>query len=149
MYSFALFVHIVGAVLLFVLLTIEGAGLRAGFATANVNRILGPISALAILVPGLYMMAMGPGWKAWVAVGIATWFLIAVLGAATGISVMSGRMNNRAATISWLIRIGLALAVVFDMTVKPGLLVSITAVLAGVIAGAAASAARARLVPSA
>jgi hypothetical protein len=149
MYSFALFVHIVGAVLLFVLLTIEGAGLRAGFATANVNRILGPISALAILVPGLYMMAMGPGWKAWVAVGFATWLLIAVLGAATGISVMSGRMNNRAATISWLIRIGMALGVVFDMTVKPGLLDSITAVLAGVIAGAAGSAARARLVPSA
>src|ERR1700686_3718324 len=97
MYSFALFVHIVGAVLLFVLLTIEGAALPAGFSTCNVNRILGPISALAFLLPGLYMMAMGPGWKAWVAVGFATLLLIAVLGAATGISVVSGRMNNRAA----------------------------------------------------
>jgi hypothetical protein len=149
MYSFALFVHIVGAVLLFVLLTIEGAGLRAGFATANVNRILGPISALAILVPGLYMMAMGPGWKAWVAVGFATWLLIAVLGAATGISVMSGRMSNRAAMISWLIRIGMAVGVVFDMTVKPDLIVSVGAVLAGVVAGGAATFIQARQVRSA
>ena len=149
LYSIALFVHIVGALLLFVLLTIEGIGLRVGFASASVNRVLGPVSALAILVPGLYMVATQAGWKAWVAVGLVSWVLIAAVGTVTGNSVLRGRMSQRAATISWLIRIGMALGVVFDMTVKPGLLVSITTVLAGVIAGAAASAARARLVPSA
>jgi hypothetical protein len=149
LYSIALFVHIVGALLLFVLLTIEGIGLRVGFASASVNRVLGPVSALAILVPGLYMVATQAGWNGWVAVGLVSWVLIAAVGTVTGISVLRGRMSRRAATISWLIRIGMALGVVFDMTVKPGLLVSITAVLAGVIAGAAASAARARLVPSA
>ena len=49
LYSIVLFVHIVGALLLFVLLTVEGVGLRAGFPSAAVNRVLGPISALAIL----------------------------------------------------------------------------------------------------
>ena len=47
LYSIVLFVHIVGALLLFVLLTVEGVGLRAGFVTASLNRVLGPISALA------------------------------------------------------------------------------------------------------
>src|SRR5258708_38180811 len=119
LYSIALFVHIVGALLLFVLLTIEGVGLRAGFATAQLNRILGPISALAILIPGFYM-ASQLGWKPWVAVGLTSWILIAVGGAFTGISVMRGRMGSRTATISWLVRIGMALGVVFDMAVKPG-----------------------------
>jgi hypothetical protein len=138
LYSIALFVHIVGALLLFVLLTIEGAGIRAGFPTAQVNRVLGPISALAILVPGLYMVASQVGWKPWVAVGITGWVLIAIGGAVTGISVMRGRMGVRTATISWLVRIGMALGVVFDMTVKPDALVAVAAVLVGVMVGAAA-----------
>jgi hypothetical protein len=149
LYSIALFVHIVGALLLFVLLTIEGIGLRVGFASASVNRVLGPVSALAILIPGFYMVATQAGWKAWVAVGLVSWGLIAVAGTVTGISVRAGRMSHRVATISWLVRIGMAFGVVFDMTLKPGLLVSITAVVAGGILGAAASTARARLVPSA
>jgi hypothetical protein len=138
LYSIALFVHIVGALLLFVLLTIEGAGIRAGFPTAQVNRVLGPISALAILVPGLYMVASQVGWKPWVAVGITGWVLIAIGGAVTGISVLRGRMGVRTATISWLVRIGMALGVVFDMTVKPDALVAVAAVLVGVMVGAAA-----------
>ena len=136
-YSIALFVHIVGALLLFVLLTIEGVGLRAGFATAQVNRILGPISALAILIPGIYMVATQVGWKPWIAVSITSWVLIAAGGAYTGISLMRGRMATRTATISWLVRIGMALGVVFDMTVKPDAIVAVIAILAGVVTGAA------------
>src|SRR5690348_6605546 len=126
LYSFALFVHIVGAVLLFVLLTVEGVGLRVGFSAAPMNRILGPISAVAILVPGAYMMWAQVGWTGWVAVGIATYVLIAAVGALTGINLMGGRMSRRAATVSWLVRIGMALAVLFDMTVKPNGLVAAT-----------------------
>jgi hypothetical protein len=147
-YSIALFVHIVGALLLFALLAIEGVGLRAGIPTAQLNRILGPISALAILLPGLYMMKAQWGWAGWIVVGITSWVLIAVVGAFTGISVMRGTMSNRAATVSWLIRIGMALGVVFDMTVKPDLLLSVVSVLVGVIVGVAASLARPRQVPS-
>jgi hypothetical protein len=144
LYSVALFVHIVGAVLLFVLLTIEGVGLRMGFSAAPANRVLGPISALAILVPGAYMMWAQVGWTGWVAVGIVTYVLIAVAGAFTGISVMRGRMSDRAATLSWLVRIGMALAVLFDMTVKPNGLVAALVVVAGAVLGVAASLARKR-----
>jgi hypothetical protein len=140
LYSIALFAHIVGAILVFVLLTIEGLGLRFGFDYAQLNRMLGPVSALLILVPGLYMMAAQWGWAGWIVTGIAAYVLIAGLGAYTGISVMRGRMDRRTAVVSWLARIGMALGVAFIMTVKPSLVVSVTAVLVGVVVGAAAGA---------
>ncbi len=56
-YSIALFLHILGAVLLFVLLTVEGVTMRQGTTGARFNRLFGPISALLILGPGLYMVA--------------------------------------------------------------------------------------------
>ena len=136
LYSIALFAHIVGAILVFVLLTIEGLGLRSGFDYAQLNRVLGPVSAALILVPGLYMMAAQWGWAGWIVTGIATYALIAGVGAYTGISVMRGRMNRRTAVVSWLVRIGMALAVAFVMTVKPSLVFSVTAVLVGVALGA-------------
>ena len=139
LYSIVLFVHIVGAVLLLVLLTIEGVGLRLGISPAPLNRILGPISGLAILFPGLYMMKAQWGFAGWVVVGITSWVLIAAIGAYTGISVMRGTMSNRAATVSWLIRIGIALGVVFDMTVKPDLLMSVLSVLVGLVVGGVAA----------
>src|SRR6266849_5771784 len=83
LYSIALFFHIVGGVLLFVLLTIEGVGLRQGFMAARLNRVLGPISALTILVPGLYMVASQWGLKGWIVVGLAAWVLIAEESATT------------------------------------------------------------------
>src|SRR2546430_1034142 len=144
LYSIVLFVHIVGALLLFVLLTVEGVGLRAGFTSAPLNRVLGPISALAILFPGLCLMKAGWGWTGWVVVGIVTWFGIAVVGAGTGVAVKRRRLSNSAATISWLLRVGMALGVVFDMTVKPNLLVSVLAVAIGMGLGAVASLARRR-----
>jgi hypothetical protein len=140
LYSFALFAHIVGAILVFVLLTIEGLGLRFGFDYAQLNRMLGPVSALLILVPGLYMMAAQWGWAGWIVTGIAAYVLIAGVGAYTGISVMRGRMDRRTAVVSWLARIGMALGVAFIMTVKPSLVASVTAVLVGVVVGAAAGA---------
>jgi hypothetical protein len=126
LYSIALFVHIVGAMLLIVLLALEGFTLRTG-AAARLNRVLGPIALVAILVPGFYMAAQ-IGWHAWTAVGLASYALIAAGGAYTGISVMRGRMSPAAATVSWLVRTGIATGVVFDMTVKPELAGSIAAV---------------------
>ena len=149
LYAIALFIHIVGALLLFVLLTIEGVGLRAGIAAAPINRVLGPISALAVLVPGFYMVATQWGWKGWIGVGITSWVLIAVGGAFTGISVMRGRMKTRLATISWLVRYGMALGVVFDMTIKPDVGVAVAAVAIGAALGAATGLAARREVRSA
>ena len=149
LYSIALFLHIVGAVSLFVLLTVEGITLRQGTTGARFNRAFGPVSALLILVPGFYMVAAGAGWSAWVGVGLISWVLIAVIGAVTGISVLRGRMSRRSAAFSWAARVGLALAVVFVMTVKPGLLVSSIVVIAGAAGGFAASLVTARQVQSA
>jgi hypothetical protein len=137
LYSLALFIHIVGSLLLFVLLTVEGIGLRQGFMAPRLNRVLGPISALTILVPGLYMVASQWGWKGWIVVGITSWVLIALAGAATGISLLAGRLNTRAATASWSIRVGMALGVVFIMTIKPDLPLAVIAVLAGAALGGA------------
>lgn len=135
LYSIALFLHIVGALLLFVLLTIEGISLRQGFMAARLNRALGPISALAILVPGLYMSVSPWGWRGWIVAGLAAWVLIAVGGAVTGINRLAGRWNTRTAAASWSIRVGLALGAVFIMTVKPDLLVSVLSVVAGAALG--------------
>jgi hypothetical protein len=146
LYSVILFVHIVGALLVFVLLTVEGLGLRFGFDYARLNRILGPISAAAILLAGLYLMWAQWGWKGWILVGIATYVVIAGLGAYTGISVTRGRMTTRAATNSWLARIGMASAVLFDMTVKPNGLVAALLVIAGAIVGVAVGVVRRRAV---
>jgi hypothetical protein len=145
LYAIALFVHVVGAVLVFVLLTVEGVGLRSGMAAASVSRVLGPISALAILIPGFYMAAQS-GWHAWTAVGLASYAVIAGVGAYTGINVARGRLSSRAAATSWLIRTGIALAVVFDMTVKPELVGSTVAVVVGVAVAMAAVLPTVRLV---
>ena len=138
-YSIALFLHILGALLLFVLLTVEGITRRQGTTGARFNRILGPISALLILVPGLYMVASSAGWSGWVEVGLTTWVLIAVSGAITGIGLLRGRVSMRTAAISWSARVGTAVAVVFIMTVKPDLLASFVAVVIGLAAGIAGS----------
>ena len=149
LYSIALFAHIVGALLVFVLLTIEGLGLRFGFGYAQLNRVLGPLAALLILVPGLYMMQAQWGWTGWVVTGLVSWVFIAVVGAYTGIRVMRGSMDRRSAVISWLVRVGIALGVVFDMSVKPNALVSVVAVVVGIALGAAAGVvARRRAVPA-
>ena len=113
------------------------------------NRVLGPLAALLILVPGLYMMQAQWGWTGWVVTGLVSWVFIAVLGAYTGIRVMRGRMDRRSAVISWLVRVGIALGVVFDMSVKPNALVSVVAVVVGIALGAAAGVvARRRAVPA-
>lgn len=136
LYSIALFAHIVGALSLFALLAIEGVSLRAGLGPRGVQQILGPISAVAIVIPGFYMAAQ-IGWHGWVAVGLASYAVIAVLGAYTGINLMRGRMNVASATVSWLARVGIALGVVFDMTVKPEVVVSAIVVVVAMAAGIA------------
>lgn len=136
LYSIALFVHIVGAIALFALLAIEGVSLRAGTSARAVQQVLGPVTLLTIVLPGFYMAAQ-IGWHAWVAVGLAGYAVIAVLGAYTGVALMRGRLSARTATISWLTRVGIALGIVFDMTVKPEVAVAVIAVVVAMAAGAA------------
>lgn len=138
LYSIALFVHVVGAVLVFVLLTVEAAGLRSGTGAAQLGRTLGPFSALAILVPGIYMAAQ-TGWYAWTGASLAAYAVIAGLGAYSGIAFMRGRISKGAAILSWSVRTGLALGVVFEMTVQPDLVLALGALIASAALAAVAA----------
>ena len=161
--SLALFLHVTGALLLFVTLTVEGIALRllrraatsaeaaGASAMLRVNRIVGPISAIGVLVPGLYMTATNWGAAAWIVVALISWALIAVLGAFNGIRVLAlqrllaqeggssamAQLRNPLFFVSWLTRVGIALGVIFLMTVKPGALGSVIVVVIAAGAGMA------------
>jgi hypothetical protein len=165
LYSIALFAHVVGALLLFVTLTVEGVALRllrraatveaaqGGAALLRLNRVVGPLSALGVLVPGLYMTATRWGWVAWIVVALVSWVLIAVLGAVNGIRVVAlersrallDGIRNPIFLISWLTRVGIAFGVIFLMTVKPGAVASVSAVVLAAAAGAALGAGLSRM----
>jgi hypothetical protein len=156
LYSVALFLHVVGALLLFVTLTVEGVALRqlskaattelarGAAAMLRLNRIVGPVSALGLLVPGLYMTVTSWGWVAWIVVALASWVVIAVLGAVNGIRILAlerssgllAGIGNPVFVVSWLARVGIALGVIFLMTVKPGAVVAAIAILGPAAAGA-------------
>jgi hypothetical protein len=156
-YSIALFLHVVGALLLFVTLAVEGVALRqlrraatteaaqGAAALLRLNRIVGPLSALAVLVPGLYMTATSWGLVAWIVVALVSWVLIAVLGAVNGIRILALERSQALLTvirnpmflISWMTRVAIALGIVFLMTVKPGAVASALTIALAAAAGAA------------
>src|ERR1700687_6161436 len=133
LYSIALFLHVVGAMLLFVTLTVEGIALRQLYRAATpgaaqsaaamfrLNRILGPLSALGVLIPGVYMTATSWGWVGWIVVALVSWVLVAALGVFNGIRILALErtqalltgIRNPVFLISWLTRVGVALGVVF------------------------------------
>jgi hypothetical protein len=163
LYAFALFLHVVGVLLLFAAITTEGIALfqlRRATTTSQVvtwqgvaklARVFGPASVVAILVPGLYMMATSWGWVPWIAVGLLAWVAIAVMGAVNGIrlSVVVAAatsdphrihdLHARPFAVSWVTRLALSLGIVFLMTDKPGLLWAVLSVAVaagiGVVAG--------------
>src|SRR4030081_3758201 len=171
LYSIALFLHIVGALLLFVTLTVEGIALRllrravtteaaqGSAALLRLNRIVGPLSALGVLIPGLYMTATTWGWVAWIVVALVSWLAIAVLGAVNGVRIVAlvrspallTGIRNPLFLVSWMTRVGVALGVVFLMTVKPGAVASAVAIVLAAAAGAALGVglSRARRTPAA
>src|SRR5258708_29752982 len=83
------------------------------------------------------------GWVAWIVVALVSWLVIAVLGAVNGIRILaldrsSGLVvgiRNPLFLISWLTRVGIALGVIFLMTVKPGAVVAGVARLLSAAAG--------------
>jgi hypothetical protein len=162
LYAIALFLHIVGVLLLITAFTAEGISLihlrRVGTSpqvtdwqgVAGLARVFGPASVVAIIVPGLYMMITSWGWVPWIAAGLLVWLLIAVLGAVNGIRLSLAtqhaaadaaaihQLRAGAFVVSWWMRITLALGIVFLMTTKPELLgASLTVVIAAAIGLAA------------
>jgi hypothetical protein len=162
LYAFALFFHVVGVLLLFVAITSEGIALfqlrRATTSSqvetwqgvATLARVFGPASVVAILLPGLYMMATSWGWVPWIAVGLFAWVVIAVMGAVNGIrfsAVIAAatsdprrirELHARPFAVSWMTRLGLSLGIVFLMTNKPGLLWAVLSVVIAAGVGVAA-----------
>jgi hypothetical protein len=168
LYAFALFVHIVGSLLLCTAFTAEGIalvhlrraltgeGVRQWEGVANLGRVFGPASVVTILASGLYMMVTSWGWVPWLAVGLLAWVLIAVLGAVNGIRMSvtlrqaiagatpAGSLRNRTFLISWLTRLSIAVGIVFLMTNKPDLLPALLAIAVAAAIGAVAGVALSR-----
>ncbi|HKY61158.1 MAG TPA: hypothetical protein VJP59_09115 [Gemmatimonadota bacterium] len=166
LYSVALFLHVLGVLGLFVALGLEWTSLRCLSRAANaaearawfglfpVLRRIYPWSFVAILVTGIYMMAVGWGARAWIAVGLLGMLAIPALGSAmtarriraTGpvISEAQGVLDEPARArladpvlhLSLRLRMGLAVGIVFLMTVKPDWIGSVVAIVAFTGAGA-------------
>lgn len=167
-YALALFVHIVGALGLFVALGVEWLGVRRMRQAARVEQArawldaisgvhrLGMLSMLAILLAGFSMMAMAHLRGAWMLVAFGAVILLAILAvtlsgrhmaairraaqAESGpISIALGELVQH--PLLWLaiqLRVALALGIIFLMTVKPGLAGSLITMATAAVIGVAA-----------
>ncbi|MGH7571418.1 MAG: hypothetical protein ACREMK_06195 [Gemmatimonadota bacterium] len=157
LYSIALFLHVMGALGMFIALGIEWTSLRnlPRATTAQEARgWLGPFlllrriyppSFLAILVTGIYMMAVSWGGAPWIVIGLFGLLALPALAVVTGrrmrrlgpaIGAARGELDDslRASVTDpalWLslrLRMGLAVGIIFLMTVKPGWIGSLVAI---------------------
>ena len=176
-YSIVLFLHIVGALGLFVALGIElltlsrlrAAGTadqaREWLSALGSIRVIGPIALVTILLPGLYMAATSTGWQGWNVAALGAMVVMAALGAASNAARMPGigrsigpvrgplpaeaRLLLRD-TFLWssvLVRVGIALGIVLNMTVKPDVLGAVVVLVASAVVGVAAAYATGRSAP--
>lgn len=166
-YSIALFLHVVGALGLFVALGLEWTSLvylrrastaeqaREWLGVLGGTRRLGPASLAAILLSGFYMMATTWGWVGWIIVALAAMVLIAIVGATlTGLRIVavgraaaaeSGllspalrqRLQDPLLWTSVQIRTAIALGIVFLMTIKPDLIGALATIGLAVVLGLA------------
>ena len=164
-YSIVLFLHIVGALGLFVALGIEfltlsrlrSAGTaeqaREWLSVLGSIRVIGPLALATILVPGLYMAATSTGWQGWNVAALAAMVVMAALGAASNAARMPGigrsigllrgalpaeargRLRDPLVWSSILIRIGIALGIVLNMTVKPDVVAAVVVLIAFALVG--------------
>lgn len=158
-YRIVVYLHIMGAMGWFLTMGLEAASLsllaraqgvdalRAALSPVRANRVLGPITALLVLVPGVYMATSV--WSAhppWVGLGYLTFILVFLLGA-----LITGRATVRferalrdgnlppaplaALRYSLFARFGLLAGVTFAMVVKPDALACALSVLLGLFSG--------------
>ena len=168
-YTIALFLHVLGALGMFVALAFEWvawAGLRRSGTVQEARgwlgllglvRRVGPASLGLILVAGLYMTATVVGWTAWILVGLASFVVIAALG---GISngrslpaieralqtdtgpisdALRQSMSAPILAASVRVRTALALGIVFLMTTKPDVVGALVVIAVAAAVGAVAS----------
>ena len=163
-YKIALFLHVTGALMLFASMVIEWlsiinirkASIPENIKTSIFNysklAVIGPISILLILIPGIYMMAVV--WKnaSWIIIAFIGMILLAIIGGAvTGRKMkainkivsdennVSGELrsllNNNSLILSLKIRTAVFLGIIYLMTVKPSLTGSIVTLIVSVFLG--------------
>jgi hypothetical protein len=129
LYPFLVFLHILGAIGIFVALAIEGVSLgrlhsaaapvagRARLHLPRLPRQLGPIAMIGATVAGISLMAHGWGRQPWILSAVVG--LVGMMAAAAVVSARS--MPSAAAlTASLRLRVALAIGIVGLMTIKPG-----------------------------
>lgn len=158
-YRIIVYLHVIGAMGWFLTMGLEAASLsllaraqgvdalRAALSPVRVNRVVGPITALLLLVPGVYMAtSVWSPHPAWVGLGYLSFILVFVLGAAvTGrASVRFERALRDGKEVpvplaplrySLFARLGVLVGVTFAMVVKPDALVSALSVAIGLLVG--------------
>lgn len=168
-YLIAKFIHIVGALGLFMALGVEWLSLWHTGSAATAEQVrerlrisssaqrVGMPSMLVLLITGFYMMAIGRIGSAWIIVAFGALILMVVLGltlTAPRMMAIRAAMSTENGPVSsalhsllhesrlWLslrLRGSIALGIVFLMTVKPDLLGSLITVAFAVILGLAFS----------
>ena len=168
LYSIALFLHVLGALGMFVALGVEWTSLRNLPHATSAREARGwlglflllrriyPLSFFTILVSGVYMMAVSWGGAPWIAIGLLGLLaLTAIAGFLTARRVrrlgpeldgsaeldgsLKARLTDPVLLLSHRLRVGLAIGIIFLMTVKPGWIGSVIAILAFTGLGALAS----------
>ena len=177
LYTLALFLHILGAFGLIAALAIEAMALRgmrlaataeqglASMGMLRTVRVLAPASLALILVMGLYLMASSWGWQAWISGGLVALLLVGAIGGVlTGARIarlgpavgrasgplsddLRERLQDPVLLLSSRIRIGLVLATLFLMSVKPASIWVPLVLLAGAGVGAVVAQLEARRSP--
>jgi hypothetical protein len=155
LYNLALFIHILGAFGLVAALAVESIALRGLGAAREVEgarpwlgamrtlRILTPASLAVILVMGLYLMASAWGGKGWILMALAGLVLIGAIGGVlTGTRMakigpalerasgplspdLMRMLRDPALVISLTVRMALVVGILFLMSIKPSLLLSL------------------------
>lgn len=161
-YAIALFLHIVGALGLFVALGLEWTSLlllrratttgqsRERMRIASGVRGVSGAALATLLVSGFYMTATVWGGVAWIAVALGAMVLMAALGAALsgvrmaaiGRAVENGPLAPVPDPLLWVsiqIRVAIALGIVFLMTFKPDLTGSLLAIAVAAVLGLVAA----------
>jgi hypothetical protein len=164
-YTIALFLHVVGALAFFVALGLEWTSLRHLQRASTDDQVrewmqvpnemgrLGMIAMVTLLLAGIYMMVTAWGAVPWIVVTFAAIVLLVVLSAVLTVPRMAAinraleqeagsvphslqsLIRDSRLRISIQTRTAIALGIVFLMTAKPDLLVSLLTIAVAVILG--------------
>jgi len=170
LYNIALFFHVVGALGYFIALGLEWFNLQQLQRTSTVEQVgewfkitgrlrgIGGISMLLILIAGFYMTFAAWGGADWISVAFGAMILQGVLaGVLTSprmraiqkaianesgpiTPALDALLHHPLLSVSMLARVGIALGIIFLMTVKPALMGSLITIAVGLVVGLALAA---------